>query len=569
MTSPSSYLFYDRTKPLGRGTHFQRVFVTDDKITVYKKRMIKTRKAGVPFEQVLSQMTYKRCTNKHGQKYLQILSRSATRKFSDYAMMNTLGIGPLNLFPECQKLLDDTLEGWFGDLYDRLDTGKQDGEQARKLVLPAFRDPHFPQLGASLRADLSDSTGMVVKALRENDSWAGFVKMMCGDTVKTDADVALLRNNPSLLRLAVMKLGTTISEFNARTNAGLKLNAASPETKMLSCMFSWTIYTCLEFMFKYLPQADREIALKLMLGLAEMTKENLSKFNDGVSHLGGQLPYKRIPTRLRPELAQLILTTLSESYEKLAGDTPSDEAVRFLTPMHFSPTHPTLHTMLSDNIATWFATTVTMPSLQTALTVSDIKTRFTEILGVEFPGENQYVRFYSEGDTEFCTMKDRATPKPQRYEGLLTSFLNLAKPSQMRGLYANPNTRFNGYLKEGKFEGLNSPIYSLDDLMALMDKAALELDRRLTKLGRDITPANRVAYLSFGKQEFGAKERDYKNTWFYYDLGITDIERILVYKKARIRSKKEVGIYKELPEEMFQELTALAGGLKQEFASAF
>lgn len=541
MTSPSSYLFFDRNKPfLQLGAHFQRAYVTDDKITIYRKQFIRTRKAGVPFEQILGQTTYKLCTNKLGQKYLQILSRNKSAKFSDYALMGTLGLQTTSLYPECRDLLTKTLEGWLGSLSE---SGGISEGQAKRLLLPAYRDTSFPKLAGTFLNDLNNSTGMVTKALRDNDSWGGFVKSLCGDTVRTDSDVELLRRQPSLLRFAVMKLGTTISEFNSMANP----DNDPFKVQTLSSMFTGTEYSCLAFMFKNLPKSDKEAGLRLMVECAKMGRDGLIPQNKQIA--GGKLPYKCVPVRLRPKLAQVILASLSESHEQLTQNVALD-----VWPM-------------AERIRTWFAMNVTMPSLQTELTVSDIKTRFTEILGKEYPEDAWLVRFCSADDLEFCTIEDRSRPEPIRPADVFTDFMNLVKPSQMKGLYSTSTTSFNGYMSEGEFKSLVKPIYSLDDLLAIVNEAAAELDRRLAKLGRDITPANRVSYLSFANQRDGLKERDYKNTWFYYDLGITEVEQIWRYKKAKLRSKKEVELYKELPEEMFNELTALAAGLKQEFLS--
>jgi hypothetical protein len=75
-------------------------------------------------------------------------------------------------------------------------------------------------------------------------------------------------------------------------------------------------------------------------------------------------------------------------------------------------------------------------------------------------------------------------------------------------------------------------------------------------MGRKITPENRTAFLTFGN-----KERKFKNTWKYYDWGVTDCNKIRALKMCKITKKDDVLMFNMLPDDMFYELLALQSGL--------
>ena len=94
--------------------------------------------------------------------------------------------------------------------------------------------------------------------------------------------------------------------------------------------------------------------------------------------------------------------------------------------------------------------------------------------------------------------------------------------------------------------------YSLDDILQMIEDGILIVDEQLRKLGRKVTPENRLAFLSLG-----IKERKFKGTWKYYDLGVTDPYKILMLKKNKVFGKKDIQTYSALPDEMFYEFLAL------------
>lgn len=110
------------------------------------------------------------------------------------------------------------------------------------------------------------------------------------------------------------------------------------------------------------------------------------------------------------------------------------------------------------------------------------------------------------------------------------------------------------YTNEGEWVYLDT-VHSLDDLLFVIEEGAKRAEEHLERLGRKISLENKVSYLSFP-----GNERKFRNTWRYYDLGITDLDRILALKQAKIHSKEDIIAYGGLPDEMFKELVQLRVG---------
>ena len=91
--------------------------------------------------------------------------------------------------------------------------------------------------------------------------------------------------------------------------------------------------------------------------------------------------------------------------------------------------------------------------------------------------------------------------------------------------------------------------------MDIIERGVIETDQILAKLGRQNTPAHRAAFLTMQREQ-----RKFKNTWKYYDLGVTDPYKILILKRNKIFGTKDIETYSALPDEMFYEFLALSSG---------
>jgi hypothetical protein len=560
MTSPSSssYVFYHRTNPLRErkeGTLLTRVFITEQKITVYSKQIIKTAKSGVLFEKIIGQETFSVHKNHSGEEYLKRFSKSPTGSITDMSLEVALNIkgGDGNLIrefisEESKTLVEKTILEWFG--YNRRDV--EILEVQDRLLFPAFRDVTFPRdrkLAQTL-ADLQAGSSLVTKMLRESNSWKSFIINFCNPTISTMEDVWIVQAHPNeLLPIAVMDLPSISTLYELNKEELLRVTAT----------FQPLDLALLRFMFSNLSVENRFEAVQAVLGLARIHTERYQGSPSTRRYIYGktEIAFKRVPTKLRPESAQKLFASLLKSYKvfQKAGSS-----------IAFEDSYLCLE--LPHVFRYWFAQEVLEPQLKTATTVEHLESRFVELFGVPFSKDRSMIKFHTKKDMVFCSLHMLyAKPKISQHNAdafnyntdLFTSLsaLVVKKRPQDKGTGAGYSSALlNGYVGEDRsFVPVSGGLYSLDDIMSIIEAGAVETDKLLTKLGRKIIPENRKAFLTLG-----SKERKFKNTWKYYDWGVTDPAKILTLKASKVTRKEDVQIYNKLPEEMFNELLALHAG---------
>lgn len=548
MTSPSSYVFYHRTNPTRvrqEATLLTRVFITDKKVTVYNKMIVKTSKSGVLFEKITGQQTFSVHENRHGESYLKRLSKSAAGSITDTsleAVMNTRASDNhlvVNVISdECRSLVENTILGWFG--YDPSLTKIKDVHS--ELLFPSLRDASFPR-GKEISKtflELQASSSLVTKALRENNSWDSFVMDICHPTISTMDDVSIIQNHPNeLLPVAIMELPVISVLYESDREALLNLAAS----------FQLLDRNIIKFMFSNLPLDDRFAALQAVLGLSRIHAKRHDSSVGAIRHiyLKSELPLKRVPSKLRPELAQKLFKNLMKTHDKFQAPESM---------IAFQDAHLCLD--LPHVFRYWFAQNVLEPQLQTVNTLDDLEARFMEMFGV--PLHRSSIRFHKAKGVDFCSLHMLYSPKGNisRYDTDLFASLSalvVKKRPQDRGTGVG-YSMLNGYVADDRlFVNVGGGLYSLDDIMSIIELGVAVTDAQLTKLGRKITPENRTAFLTLG-----SKERKFKNTWKYYDWGVIDPAKILALKASKVTKKEDVQTYNQLPEEMFNELLALESG---------
>ena len=523
-----------------------RVFVTDKKVTVYNKIIIQTSKSGVLFEKITAQQTFSLHKNRLGELYLKRLSKSASGSITDSSLDAIMRKRDADLISdvisqECKILVEKIILGWFG--YDPSLTRMEDVYE--ELLFPALRDAAFPRniaKGETLSA-LQANTSLVTKALRDNNSWDSFVMDLCHSTVWSMEDVFIIQNHPDeLLPIAIMEL-PPISVLYHEDKEPLLNVAAS---------FRLADQNILRFMFSNLNLEDRHDALQAVLGLARIW----AKRTDGTepayrpSFLRSEVPFKRVPAKLRPVLAQKFFNNLVETHRKFQSPEST---------IAFQDSYLVLS--LSHVFRYWFAQNVMEPQLETKTTMEDIEQRYLELFGVPLRAEGSLssIMVHKVGKLDFCSLNMfYSRGKIAQYStDLFTSLCALVtkKRPQDKGTGAG-FSGLNGYVGEDRvFVSVAGGLYSFDDILSIIELGIVATDEQLTKLGRKITPANRASFLTLG-----SKERKFKNTWKYYDYGVTDLTKMLALKASKITRKEEIQTYYALPDEMFYEFVALASG---------
>ena len=546
MTSPSSYLFYDvKLNPQEERTEdtkLARVVISDTKITRYSKQITKNDKTGILYEKTNAKQEFSLHTNRNGEKYLKSFSLSPAgfvdssfRAYVDYK--EPLVISNI-LNGECITLIRETILGWFEPEY----MFRSISESRSEMLFPALRDKTFPKntVMTMVLADLNTSSYPVTKALRENNSWDSFIADICKSTVKTDRDIRLVKQYPeALLPIAVMDLGSPFSTL---------YQAASRDwdtVLKISKAFDGLDLTYLRFMFKNLPKEDKFEALQTLVNLTDLHEKTKLKDSSFLRYgwVDPRVDLSTVPVKLRSEMAKALANQLKKAHRKLKKSSSSSLLDNYVT------------TGLNDTCRRWYAKNVLVPQMKTKTTVEDLENRFATLLGTELQHTKSPLKFIRSGKTVFCSMHEPNTflfvLSGESESNPFRILENMASNNRPKGRGARD---LNGYMLGEKLVTLTGRVYSLDDIMDIIEKGVRETDLILTQLGRQSTPENRLAFLTMGSQ------RKFKNTWRFYDWGVTDPQRISTLKKSRVLKKSDVQTYNELPDEMFYELLALESG---------
>ena len=140
---------------------------------------------------------------------------------------------------------------------------------------------------------------------------------------------------------------------------------------------------------------------------------------------------------------------------------------------------------------------------------------------------------------------------------------NRNQPKTLFGLFKS-NSEVND-VWNNSFFGPSQPVFAeymgmrgfsrlifASDLDKTLKKIASKIDSELTKLGQETTPRTRMIFL-----ESSSWDRKYKVNWRYYLLGVP-VSEVHLYKKAGIRSKRDITFWLEskesLPDETYKEL---------------
>ena len=560
MTIRSSFVFEEPRNAGGartEGAYLQRVFITDRKITLYNKKLVKTAKSGVLFEQIVGQQTFSLHENSHGDKYIKRFNKSLSGSITDTSLdvaMRSYNSDTFidSIIPASRELIETTILGWFDPLYQNVPLRLCQ----KQLFFPALRDQSFPQTDRfnMVLAELQLGTAMVTKALRANNSWDSFVADLCKTTVKTESDLRIVQQYPEeLLPLAVMNLGCSVSSLNETHNDSsfATLYEASGRNwgTVLACSQAFNIrdQKYLSFMLKYLPVSQKQEALSILLKLTAHHEEEKKgvKFDfQRSSFIDPRVSFSSVPSKHRAELASAFFDQLQRRSENLS----LQETLR-MSRKHVS-------TGLDEVFKHWIASKFLPMQMQSKATVEDVEQRFEELFGVPLDASlGKSLGLISNKGIIYCSIAHRyAFGKLAAFStDVITSLNHLVVKNRPK---EKGVSGMNGYLGDNQwFQPIYGELYSLDDLMELIEKGAKETDKHLTKLGREITPQNRIAFLTLG-----SKERKFKNTWKFYDWGVTDAARILEFKISKVTKKNDVQNYNALPDDMFYELLALESG---------
>lgn len=532
------------------GTAFARAVVNGEKITVYEKFLRKAEKSGVLYEHLSLTITYSAHTNAHGVKYLKVEEKSSNLKTKDTSLQLALSgtslryTGLLLSSEAYEVFLMETISSWFN-----LPASPEVLQDGFSLIFPALSFVQPDDKEGSLMKTLwtlerlSGRTTRVASSLREGHTFHEAARSLFGDTIQSGEDSELLKQYPKLMLVADMNLGMALSEFLRKTPSLIENMRHLGYFEMSS----------IKLMLNYLPEPKRETILGI---LADRSKSSLHQSKDGSPE--GHIRLGKSPLNYAPLTPKVKHKELSEEMFEI-----------FTLPLQGGTEHPANSShprTVQSCLRYWFAEHVLEPLVKSATSMQEVVSRFNELLmpecndtilpdyglgkgatGVNFDVDRRGTVFASvtyPRERHFSSSRD--TTECDLIYGLYD--LSRCKEDPLRIEYGNHY--FIG--ANGTLNMIIGHVFSLEGFLAMVESGVREVDKRLIKLGREVTPANRKAYLAFGH-----KDRKFRNTWRYYDLGVTHARKVLTLKSLNVTSKRDIEMYAALPDEIFYELTEM------------
>lgn len=551
------------------GREFLRVFTKGNKVTVYEYVAERSIKPYSLVSRCRAVQVYEKRFSNAGEPYLAVHARVRDGRMQDVTLrkLSTELFAQMETYVENESFdnyMKETVGRWFGlkegDLSGALNPNKE------KVLFPVFkhaddlfRTPEFYEELLSLEA----TTGTVIRSLRESSNWDEFVwSVTCEETVPTQLDLDILSRKPStLFPLATMNLGMSLSEALKPTS---ELYSASAIVSALTA----TEKDLIRFMLRYLPKSERSSAAKASLQMAQIRQEfktttTTVKASPGYGTVGvhgiefypsnpartyDALPFNRIPDELRLKLAQRLLGEIHKVNEAL-----ENEEIKVgisYSSLVMSRNVQEQKKRLGEAFSVWFYEYVLEPSLRSQATIADINERFAKLFHAPAGACSDGLLLISTGPDKpvFCLSSIE-----RQEDDLFETLASFVKHP--------PLNRGNSFVvQQAQTSGLApllmiSPsrgVYSLDDVLEVIEGSAARIDAMLRKMGREVTPENRRAFLLFGPKECNSN-----NTWKYYAWGVTDLKTLVTLKMSNITEEEDWKAFAALPDEIFQELIEL------------
>lgn len=522
MTNLTSHTFYkdkngERREP---GTSLRRVVISDNKISIYDKQVKLTNKSRVPWEYLIQMHSIILLTNKAGQKYIKVLRKAPSGAIYDESF-GTAFRKPLNgptpsieeYIPrddiqrngEAVQLIVKTLKEWFNE--------PTDPQDFPGMIFPCLRETSTRERIVGERRLLEwlqQVTSTVVPALRESSDWSSFLRFICGTSIHTQKDEEILSSDLNLIFLASMKTNIPLSEFNFNTDVAAKLVAD------LS-LHDWTI---LHLAMKHLTHSQSK---KFLARLAAVfSGRTVLQAARNTQHLNKLDRSKRVV--VSPALRAKFARDVAEYFEHIES---SPDIVGFYSQ--------------------WFAENEFFRSIRGESMVGALEKRFMEAFNIPFnpltrgeAGSRGVVKHVTKDGYEFYELDE---PRPMmRFDNQLSQlFMNLMVNNKAwKSHIPYPSVTYPN--PQGNTATVHFGYYTSTDLFRILEVGLENVDKALIALGRELTPENRIMYLCGDH-----KERKFKNTWFYYDLGVFNNSMILLFKRYNYRTKATVELLKDLP----------------------
>ena len=551
MTSPSSHVFYPKTNWLQtreEGDRLVRAFVSEKKVTVFEKQLVRTRKSGVLFEKVVTQRTLSLHENSHGQKYLKLLKKNPSGGFADVSLQEPFNFEDDNY--SLMVLLRGLLLDWFGSDMpnDRIWRHMHLESMVIGLMFPALREQPYTTNTKTVFRHLGELQAIghpVLSLLRECRTWDEFLQALCPN-LRAEEDTRYLKDSfCAILHAAVLPLGMSLTEFREKYGTyGLRRFRPA---------FSLCDHTLIRFILENSTPEERQDMIDDLMAMTDAHTKCSDKYwvppQIESKRIDSELDFREIPRSSWRSLANLLRLQMKTVRLEIDAEGVDNHRIR----------KSAVETGLCEKVRDWYTEKFFIPSMETERTVGEVESRFSELFhSAPWDTSNSAtgkVQWKEVGENSVgCALPVWRTSDSIYAPQFCDLLLLLIRTIPKNKLPKQPKAGFR----------LWREVYSIDEVLEVIETGTALLDAELTRLGRPATPENRTAYLRCNVQE-----RKFKNTWRYYDLGVTNSNKILALKKCGVRAKKDIEMYNSLPDEMFYELLSLGAGKELTIVGGF
>lgn len=558
MTNPTSYAFFDCNRThlpprlMYKSELVLRISVDEGRIAIQLNSVLNDDD-GVVSEQLEEERVITLHVNDSGDKYIRAVGKDYKGRESEWAFdvsRSWVANEKIGMNSEAKTLVNDAVGEWLGLKSKNYLLGKNSPWAFYPALrsLPVWKqiesgDWHAERTVMSFMASLTMvacRTERIADALRDNSNWEAFISDITKERRDATNTLALVSQcvleEPRLLEFAALDTGIPFSKLWREEKEAVQAYGES---------FAAFDKHAIHLMLQFLPEDAKAEATKMILvTLKEWNKVRVrqTKFRQAASSFIS--PFNRVPEKLKSSLA----FKLFESLQKCSSTMQDILVGYYKTPTACVPTS------FVGAYNEWFYELVFQPSIVSDASSNDVLKLHKVLFGVEC-SELQFpeLDFYeTDRQTTFCHLKWRFDTVQEAQAPLV--FANIAPLLSAFPESKENSTAYNEYVDAEGYHGMmpKGTLYSLDDMITALKLGAEVIDIALHKLGRETSPENRYSYLTMSDPH-----RNYENTWFYYDLGVTEVGKITALKEAGITDVGEILTYAQLPDEMFYEIIGL------------
>ena len=542
---------------------------------------------------------YKAYTNRHGQRYLKSYTKNGKGQIRPKSVGSQIAgsmrqdpylySNSRDFCPEMVTVLEKQFSKMLGYEFKRTRCPRvidyNDTSSPEMLSFPFMRTPQNHRFALDLLADKALNTifgqgnylrlttegkRSLTKALRDCASQEELItQIVYKSAVKGEEDIRYLLELPTLRGLfhsIDLKMGAKEVFDAGYAEIFVKHDQIMPTTELLA----------FKYLLANLPKVRLGEVYALLSRLAACRKrvEDMDRLvaavNRGttVSCYGHPPEIVRLFKKVAPADRQRFASLFWDEFQKAYSE--AEENCRLLEEEFCNTTQPrnwgkkglTVISKVADAQMNAFAALYFSQEKASAV-VDRCRSTAKELFGVDLFKLGVEVRSFPVGEQCSISVLDLTVPLT-RHSTLSRGETDLFRLIQSDGeFFSLQNDLFQSQAQDHLFSHLGAE-YSRhrlalpSDLEKMFVKIAGYIDKGLTKVGEELTPENRVMYLSAP-----VLDRGFKVNWRYYRRGVPP-EDVPFFKKAKITTKKDIGFWLDvkntLPEETYRELLDDAGG---------